>query len=285
MRLLHNLDQINPKAIYLVMALALIVPILHPFGMPITVNDQLTRPVYDWIEGLQPGDVVFFDSAYSAGGEAEVGPQLSAWFYHCMKRGVKVVGVSQWPDGAPLAYQNLKDTSAQCEKDGISAKEGVDWVYVGFKGAGQISVWRAMQSDFWQACGNTDWSNVDFSQLPLMDKVRKWDAAGTKGLIIYSAGSNPGVSTYITYFPDHQVYVGNVAVQVAGAMSTLRSGQIKGMLAGLRGAAEYEKLVGHPGLATKLMDAQSMGHVIIIALVILGNIALIAKKRAGKGRS
>jgi len=279
MSFFQRFDEINPKVIYLIMAVALIAPVLRPIGMPITITDQLTTPVFRWIENLNPGDVVFFDSAYSGGSDSELGPQLAAWFYHCMKKGVKVVGVSQWADGAPLAYATLTRVAAEAEKDGYSAKEGIDWVYVGYK-AGGVSIWRGMQTDFGKACAYQDYNGVDFSKLPLMQRVKAWDKS-TKGLIVFSSGS-PGVPTYTTYFPDYEIYVGNVAVQVAGSMSLLRSGQVKGVLAGLRGAAEYEKLLGRPGSATKLMDAQSLGHLIIIALIILGNVAHISKKRKSR---
>lgn len=275
MKFLQRFDEINPKVVYLLMAIALTLPVIKPIGMPITINKDMTMPVYNWIESLQPGDVVIFDTAYSGGSDAELTPQLKAWFYHCMKKGVKAIGVSQWEPGGPMAWPALNQVAEQCKAEGISAVYGVDWVYVGYKSGG-TNTWRAMQTDFWKACGNVDYMRNDFSTLPLMQKVRKWDKESVKGIMIFSAG-DPGIGTYTTLYPDHNIYVGNVAVQVATASNLLRSGQIKGILAGLRGAAEYEKLIGKPGYATRLMDAQSAGHLIIIVLVILGNISFILK--------
>ncbi|MGB4748831.1 MAG: hypothetical protein WBH67_05180 [Bacillota bacterium] len=80
---------------------------------------------------------------------------------------------------------------------------------------------------------------------------------------------------------DCDIYVGCVAVNVAGNQSILRSRQIKGLLAGLGGAAQYEKLLGRPGDATSLMDAQGLGHAMIIVLIVLGNISYILKKKNG----
>ena len=280
MKFLEQFDQINPRLIYLLMAIFLVFPVLKPIGMPISIDTQLTVPVYNWIEGLKPGDIVIFDSAYGGGSDSELTPQLKAWFYHCMTKGVKVIGVSQWDTGAPLAYQALLDVSAMLEKKGVSAKEGIDWVYVGYKAGGQ-TVFRAMQDDFWKACGNQDYNKKDFSQIPLMQRVKKWDKATIKGIICYSAGS-PGIPTYTTYFPDQNLYVGDVAVQVAGNSNLLRSGQVKGIIPGLAGAAQYEKLVNFPGLGVKLMDAQSLGHLLVIVLVILGNIGYRLKMRGAK---
>ena len=70
------------------------------------------------------------------------------------------------------------------------------------------------------------------------------------------------------------------AVSVAGCAPYVQSGQIVGVVGGLGGAAEYEKLVDHPGKATAGMGAQSMGHLLILALVILGNIGYISTKRS-----
>jgi len=55
------------------------------------------------------------------------------------------------------------------------------------------------------------------------------------------------------------------------------------MLSGLRGAAEYEKLINAPGIATKLMDAQSLAHLLIITLIVLGNVAFVVKQRSKAG--
>lgn len=282
MKFMERFDEIDPKIIYLLMAVFLVFPVLKPIGMPLSIDPQLTMPVYNWIEGLKPGDIVIFDAAYGGGSDSELGPQLKAWFTHCMMKGVKVVGLAQWDSGSALAYTTLTNTSAELKAKGISAEEGVDWAHVGYK-AGGGAVFRAMQDDFWKACGNTDWNKNDFSTVPLLQRVKKWDNETVKGFICYSAGS-PGIPTYTTYFPGYDLYVGDVAVQVAGTSNLLRSGQVKGIIPGLSGAAQYEKLIGSPGLGVKLMDAQSLGHLWIIILVILGNIGFRLKMRGTKNR-
>ena len=59
----------------------------------------------------------------------------------------------------------------------------------------------------------------------------------------------------------------------------IQSKQIKGFLGGLKGAAEYEKLVGEPSLGTAGMDAQSIAHLIIILFIILSNIFVFLERR------
>jgi len=59
----------------------------------------------------------------------------------------------------------------------------------------------------------------------------------------------------------------------------LNSGQMVGMVAGLKGAAEYEKLIEIPGRAARGMDAQSIAHLVMIGFIVLGNIAYFMGRR------
>ena len=72
-----------------------------------------------------------------------------------------------------------------------------------------------------------------------------------------------------------------VAVSVSEAMPMVGSGQIDGLLAGLRGAAEFEKLSENPGRAMTGMDAQSFINVTILVFIVLGNAGYFVKKRQG----
>jgi hypothetical protein len=65
----------------------------------------------------------------------------------------------------------------------------------------------------------------------------------------------------------------------------LRSGQINGLIGGLRGAAEYESLIGQKGKAVAGMDAQSATHVAIIVLVIICNLFYFSMRRAAQQQS
>jgi hypothetical protein len=57
--------------------------------------------------------------------------------------------------------------------------------------------------------------------------------------------------------------------------------QIVGVLKGLAGAAEYEKLVGYEGNALKRMPAQSSAHALMIALIVIGNVIFLRSRRRG----
>ncbi len=62
------------------------------------------------------------------------------------------------------------------------------------------------------------------------------------------------------------------------------SGQIIGFLGGLKGAAEYEVLNGIPGSGVEGMDAQTIAHLFMILLVILGNLGYFLERRSESGK-
>ncbi len=60
-----------------------------------------------------------------------------------------------------------------------------------------------------------------------------------------------------------------------------QAGQIKGLMSGTRSAAEYEVRAGRPGRAAAGMDAQSLGHLVIILAIGLGNLAYFIGRKGG----
>jgi hypothetical protein len=78
-----------------------------------------------------------------------------------------------------------------------------------------------------------------------------------------------------------------VLAAVTAVMATtfypyLSSGQLSGLVGGLKGAAEYEQLIQRPDLGIKGMESQSLAHLTIILLIILGNVSYLRLRRRGE---
>jgi hypothetical protein len=58
------------------------------------------------------------------------------------------------------------------------------------------------------------------------------------------------------------------------------SGDFKGVLPGIQGGAAYERLLQRPDQATKGLDAQSMGLILVILSVLIGNVATVMGAQA-----
>jgi hypothetical protein len=83
-----------------------------------------------------------------------------------------------------------------------------------------------------------------------------------------------------------RVGCGVTSVMAPKLYAYVGSGQMTGLLGGMKGAAEYEQMVGKPALAVTGMGIQSLVHLLIIALIILGNLGFIMDRRQGaKGKA
>lgn len=267
----RKLLNIDSKIIYIVVGLALLIPVIKPFGMPLVINETYTRGFYDYLNNIPEDSVVFFDLAFRETGEAELGSTVLPAFELLQNRGVKIVVGGQWQQ-APFFMQSRLEKRA----DEIGSVYGLDWVNIGYKPGG-TTTWRAIMEDFWKGAAGVDCNGTKFDELPLMHRVRKLDKDTFAAIIIWEAGT-PGSGTWMKYSPDIPllaVYMSGVG----GSARYLRSGQVQAMIGGLEQAAEFEQLVGSIGDATGLVDAQSLAVIVVIAFVILGNIAWIMDKK------
>jgi hypothetical protein len=72
---------------------------------------------------------------------------------------------------------------------------------------------------------------------------------------------------------------GLTAVYTADMQPFYQSGQMKGILGGLKGAAEYETRIGRPADGMAGMRSQKVVHYMIIAFIVLGNVAFLYNKK------
>jgi hypothetical protein len=78
-----------------------------------------------------------------------------------------------------------------------------------------------------------------------------------------------------------------LALGVTGVMAAdyypyLQSGQIFGLIPGIKGAAEYEALTRYKGEGLKSIPYQTASHIIILAFIIISNIGYFASRRREK---
>ena len=111
-------------------------------------------------------------------------------------------------------------------------------------------------------------------------------------IVSFSAGS-PGSKEWVQFAGDQSkaecngkiidITTGVTAVQVTELLPYVNNGQLKGILAGLSGAASYESLTGEYGPASKKMAPQSFAHLLIVVLIIIGNVTyFIINRRKDK---
>lgn len=267
---MNKMLNIDRRIIYVVLLIALAFPLIKPIGIPLLVN-KTTESIYDIIETLNPStDVVLLQFDYGPSSAGDLHPQAEAIVNHLTKRGIKWVGVAFWADG-PMMANGIIDT--------LEAKGGVygtDFANLGFMTGGENAM-RAFAVDC-LVIPTDDRGNASAS-LPVMQGIV--DMTDFAFVIEFGAGS-PGYEAMIRQAVDPmgiRFATGVVTVSGPGAIPFYNSGQLKGLLQGLRGAAEYEVLIGIPGAGASAMDASSLGHMVIIGFILIGNIAYFFSKK------
>jgi hypothetical protein len=103
-------------------------------------------------------------------------------------------------------------------------------------------------------------------------------------VFIFVTGT-PGERQYIAHVTsphNKPLLVSTISVSVPELMPLIQAGQVHAAVLGMKGAAEYELLVGNPGSATAGMDAQSFSHALIIIFIILGNVGYLLTREKEK---
>ena len=268
--MINKLQNIDRRIIYVVLLIALAIPLINPIGIPLQVNPS-TSSIFDIIEALNPAeDVVLLAFDYSPGSAADMHPQAEAIVGHLTKRGIKWAAVAFWADGPMMADMIIDKLEA------AGGTYGTDFANLGFMTGGENAI-KAFGGDPFVIAQDTRGNAT--KSLPIMSGIT---TIKDFGYIIEFASGNPGYPEWIRQVVDPlgvKFAAGVVTVSAPQAIPFFQSGQLTGLLQGLRGAAEYEVLNGVPGAGASMMDASSLGHVVIIAFILIGNIAYFLGKK------
>lgn len=274
MKLFEKLQNIDRRFVYLLLALSIILPLLFPIGLPVETTDT-TMDVYEAIDSLAAGSVVLLSYDWDAAGAPELLPQAEAVTKHILAKKLKLVTIALWNQGATFA-----DRVNNAIAPDTGAEYGVDYVNLGYRPGGPVvlnSLARDVHGTFPE-----DVARTKTAAIPIMKEIK---TIGDIDLVISLSAGDPGLRTYIEQIgAQYPVTIsgGVTAVSVPGMLPYLQSGDLVGLLAGMSGAAQYENLVERPGLGLGGMDAQSISHLVIIAFILVGNIAYLAGGRKKK---
>jgi hypothetical protein len=274
MRSLEKLQAIDRRILYLLLALAVAIPLYKPIGLPFTVGAE-ARDSFNYVEqNIKPGDLVLMSFDMSTGSLPELEPVAIAVMAHLAKKGASIIGIATAPDGPMLAWQIWRPFEKELPY-------GERFVNLGFLAGGESGLAAFLENPY--AVFRQDIRGNLAQNIPMLKGFK--DVKDLKMMVSINTGPTGGcsVAQWVRIgFTTHKkaVWIGLNAVMAPGSMPYYRSGQLKGYVAGTRGAGEYEMLLKRPGLAIAGMDAQAMAHALIILFIFLGNIGMFAVKRA-----
>lgn len=274
MEKLVNLDR---RIIYLIVLLSVILPLLRPLGLKIEVT-QPVRAGFEAFEKLPSGALVLMSIDYGPSTAVELEPMAMAACDQAMRHNQKVAFMALYPEGQALINRLISGI----EKKYPHKKYGADFVNLGYK-AGNEAVPLKMGLDF-RGQFPTDTRGTPLSDIPMLRNLTNLKQFAM--VATYSAGF-PGALEHIRITASEYgmpLIVGATAVQTPQYFPYYDSGQVVGLIGGLRGAAEYENLAGFEGSAVRGMEAQSFAHFTIAGLIILANILTFMQYLERKGK-
>jgi hypothetical protein len=271
MNLYEKFLHIDRRYIFILVALGVIIPLIWPLGLAVTTSPPVEN-VYNAVEELPPGTPVLLSVDYDPSTQPELSPMTVAVLRHCFSRDLPVIITVLHPGGPGLALE----ISDRISKE-MGAVYGEDYVFLGYK-VGSSAVILSIGQNF-RVSFPADYFNTPIDEIPLMKDIQNYDDVG---LAITMSGSTfPEI--WVAYAHERygqRIAAGVTAVMAADYYPFLQTGQMVGLIGGLKGAAEYEKLINRPDDGLKGMDAQTIVHLFVVLMILLGNIAFIFVQRA-----
>ena len=270
-----KIGDMDRRWIFIIIALVVLLPLFFPIGLPIRPTDS-TQTAYDAMDDLEHGSNVLVSFEYGPSTKPEIHPMTYAVLRHLFKNGHKVYITCLWPDGQFMAEEAIEEIAEQ----EFNLIYGKDYVLLGFR-PGNEAVVKGIVSNI-RKLYSTDARGTLTDKIPMMEGINQ---LVDFDFIFTASAGYPGTVEWVQYGADPTgvpMSTGVTSIQVNEVMPYVQSGQVKGILAGMPGAAEYEKLVGVPGIGTSGMDAQSIAHLVIVLFIIFGNVTFFIERQRQK---
>jgi len=270
------------RLIFIVYILLIALPSLLVVGLPLPVT-SLAKSFHSTIEGVRDRGVVLWVTDQTFGTWVELGSGEIAIYKHlfslAQRRGIRLVFATTYnADGAVLSASIVQD---HIIPGGFAKglKYGENWVQLGWLPGWEASL-RGLVTDIHKVA-RADYFGTPIEKIPMMKditSVKDIDLLGHSGYYIDEYGRQWGGL-------GKPWVVSISATTVAMAKPWFEKGIVTTYLNGQRGCAEYEALTGYRGLATSAMDAQSLGHLLAIAILIVPNALYLARKGLRRSNS
>jgi hypothetical protein len=305
MRLLQfvqRMQLVDRRIVYGALAVVLALPFLMEYTLPI-YPDTYTRRFFDAIEQIaadpvEREKVALVLSQWGPGSDGENGPQLQVLFRHLLRQRLKFILLSTADDPVNIALATtrlrwaIEDEQRRARRLGQPVPEwryGTDYLNFGFKPClifepiaktVILDTRKLYTEDYVLRKPLTD------ENFPLLRRFH-----GVEDISIVLVVSFTDEAKAICGIVQRQVPSLKVAEATMGIVANdlypyVRSGQLSGLLNSARAATEYLYLLDPDDTTTSPNDnSMSLGKMFLLAMVVIGNLALLATRRAeARGR-
>jgi hypothetical protein len=271
----HFLENIPIGLYFLLIIGAMCYIQLYPLGLPIPVT-EMTKATYRAVENLNEGDIILVDQGYGAGTIASHEPGFVVVFKHAMRKGLKLVICSTSVEGPLLLDSALRKINPESK----GYEYGRDWLHVGYVAGGEPA-YAAIIQDF-ASTFTMDYEGTPLSGMSLAQELAAPTYEKIAMVYVQSAGGDvcEGWIRQSAVRYDIPMIQQPLEMMVPTILPYFPV-NCQGIMNGGIGAAEYESFSGLPGEAVKLSDMLSMGGLVVLIFLILGNIGWFIRPKGG----
>jgi hypothetical protein len=274
--MLDKMLALDRRWIFLFVGVSLTIPFFLGLSCKSYVSPEV-RSLYATLETLRPNSKVIVSFDYDPASEPELNPMAEAFFQSAFHHRFKVICLGLWPQGPLEADRCLARVLQKPDMQALNLVYGTDYVNLGYQSGNEFAI-QGMGASIHNVFPS-DVHGTTTKEIPIMKDVR--DFSNVDYVFNLSAGY-PGTVEWVQVGADRygvKLGAGNTAVQAPLVYPYLGSGQLTGLLGGMKGGAEFEGLTGYVGKATKFMVSQTFAHLVVILFIVLGNLAFFAVKR------
>lgn len=290
-----NFAELDRRLIYAFVVLAIALPIMFKLSIPPARMKAADR-FYKLVEELPTGGYALVSMDFGPSTKAENEPQAEVVLEHLFRKRIPVVVMTQYALAEAFIGELPERIAAKLSKENPGERwdYGKDWITIGFR-PGQALFLQALAkseniAEFLgkDSGGNVIIENPTFKGIKVLQDIKfVGEFTGLVGMLdgyiqfLQKSGYVPAIGH------------GCTSITIPEAYIYLDSGQLKGLLEGVAGAAWYSELLrkAHPNRALDsaliLNTALGVAHLVMIALIVWGNLAALwySKKWFSRGRS
>lgn len=275
LQILSRFYHLNPRWLYLAFTIVLLIPLLATVPKPRFKSARGPLGLYKTLGECPPGGVILLESSWDLGAKPEALPQLECFTKDLCKRKMKFVMFSTVFFGPLFANDVMRPI---LEEAGY--KYGEDWVNLGFIKPPSDNMSLLVDAFCRDVHGTrpVDFYGTPVKDIPLMRNVK----TAKDFYMAMSISYSPDPVAWLSFGKSQHglpVAFGSAAIMAPYYYAFLDSGQLSGLLAGIRGAYEYESLIGMYGQGSKAMMFFAFGLCFLIFAVLMGNLGFWASAR------
>lgn len=280
------------RLIYALMLGVIAIPILFKITVPPARMVSAER-MFTEMESLafKEGEVAMLWLDFGPNTIAENQTQAEVILEHLFRKRIPTIVISQYFQAEGFLKSIPRDLAKRLEAElpGQTWRYGEDWINAGYKPGGSLFMQGlAKAADISKHLGK-DVNGAEIISFPRFSKIGGLENVKLVGEVTGLQGVFESVIQFLQKDGYRPVVVhGCTSITVPEAYIFLDSGQLKGLLEGIAGAAWYSHLLekanpGRPADTTLVRStAISVAQVAIIFLILLGNFLQFFKRRGAR---